>query len=335
MRQHHDIPRGTLHRLTIQSEILQDNLLGDPSAREVVVYTPHGHSGQDLPLLVDFAAYTSSGLAHIGWKNFGENLPERLDRLIENGALAPVVVAFPDCFTRLGGNQFIDSAAMGPWATFVTTELLEAVESKFNCGGQGRRGCFGKSSGGYGAMVHGMLHADVWSAVACHSGDMAFEICYLPEFPSALRAIQRAGSIESFVEGFLSGPKYPGSSLHDLMTFAMAATYDPAPEFYAGIRLPVDPHTCELIPELWQNWLRWDPVHLVEKHAEDLKSLKALWLECGDVDQYNLLYGARRLHAKLRAAGVDHIYQEFEGNHSSIDYRLDESLPHLVKALGQ
>lgn len=334
MRSKHDIPAGTLHQLAIQSKILQDNFLGDPSARDVVVYTPHGHTGDGLPLLVDFAAYTSSGLAHIGWKNFGENLPERLDRLIAEGTLPPVVVAFPDCFTRLGGNQFIDSLAMGPWATYVTTELLDTIEGRFGCGGAGRRGCFGKSSGGYGAMVHGMLHADTWSAVACLSGDMAFDLCYQPAFPSALRAIQRAGSIENFIEGFLTGPKYPGSALHDLMTFAMAATYDPAPGHYCGVRLPVDLETCELIPDLWQNWLRWDPVQMVEQHQEPLKSLKCLWLECGTLDQYNLLYGARQLHRKLDDLGVSHIYREFEDNHSSLDYRLDNCLPEMAKALG-
>jgi hypothetical protein len=27
----------------------------------------------------------------------------------------PPVVAFPDCFTRLGGNQYINSASIGAW----------------------------------------------------------------------------------------------------------------------------------------------------------------------------------------------------------------------------
>src|SRR5271165_1335481 len=32
--------------------------------------------------------------------------------------MPPVVVAFPDCFTRLGGNQYINSASMGAWEDF-------------------------------------------------------------------------------------------------------------------------------------------------------------------------------------------------------------------------
>ena len=95
----------------------------------------------------------------------------------------------------------------------------------------------------------------------------------------------------------------------------------------------VDLDTCEIIEERWNAWLRWDPVHIVDDHIDALRSLKGLWIECGDVDQYNLVYGARRLHAKLEAAGVEHVYQEFNDNHSSIDYRLDTSLPILFQAL--
>ncbi|WP_420337547.1 alpha/beta hydrolase [Roseibium sp.] len=335
MRARHDIPAGTLHRISVTSEILTQNRLGDPATREVVVYVPNGHDGTGLPLLVDIVGYTSGGPAHANWKNFGENVPERLDRLIHDGALPPVVVAFPDCFTRLGGNQYIDSTAMGPWATWLTTDMLQAVEGQFGCGGNGKRGLFGKSSGGYGAIVHAMKQADVWSAAACHSGDMAFELCYLPEMPSALRAIQKHGSIEAFVRWFEAGPKYPGGALHDLMTFAMAATYDPdpSPDTFCGIRLPVDLETCEIIKDRWNAWLSWDPVQMVEAHTDALKSMKGLWIDCGYIDQYNLVYGARRLKRKLEAAGVDHVYEEFNDTHSSIDYRMDESLPFLANAL--
>ena len=55
--------------------------------------------------------------------------------------------------------------------------------------------------------------------------------------------------------------------------------------------------------------------------------------DCGDVDQYNLVYGARRMHKRLDAMGVPHVYEEFPDNHSSVDYRMDVSLPILAKAL--
>lgn len=327
-------PAGTLHRLMLDSRLLRDNRQGDPTQREVHVYVPAGHDGADLPLLVDIVGYTAGGPAHTNWKNFGENLPERLDRLIDSGALPPVVVAFPDCFTRLGGNQYINSAALGPWMDVLCTEVVPLVEGHFGCGGAGRRGIFGKSSGGYGAMAHALLRPDVWAAAACHSGDMGFELCYLPDMPGLLRALDRhGGSIERFMNAFETARKADGKDIHNLMILCMAATYDPDPSQFLGIRLPVSPDTCEIIPERWANWLEWDPLNLLEKHAEALRSLKALYIDCGDRDQYNLVYGARRLHRRLETLGIAHRYEEFPDDHSSVDYRMDESLPFLVRAL--
>ncbi|HET8726011.1 MAG TPA: alpha/beta hydrolase-fold protein [Alphaproteobacteria bacterium] len=334
MLKHRTAPRGTLHRLTLDSTLLKAGLLGDPTARDVHVYVPAGQDGQGLPLLVDLVGFTGGGPSHTNWKNFGENVPERLDRLIAEG-MPPVVVAFPDCFTRLGGNQYINSSAMGPWENFLIDEMLPFIEGRFGCGGAGRRGVFGKSSGGYGAIIHAMRRADVWAAAACHSGDMAFELCYLPDMPATLRALAKhGGSVEKFLAAFEANPKPSGDDIHALMGLAMAATYDPDPTQHLGIRLPVDPDTCELIEERWANWLAWDPVRIVDAHAGDLKRLKALYIDCGDVDQYNLVYGARRLHRALDRLRVKHRYEEFQDNHSGIDYRMDTSLPYLVTALG-
>ena len=332
------MPQGNVHIIRINSDSLKGNLLGDPHVRDVAVYVPHGHDGAGLPLLVDLVGYTGSGLSHINWKSFGENVPQRLDRLFASGEMDPAVVAFPDCFTRLGGNQYINSAAMGDWEDFLIAEMLPALEAQFKCGGAGRRGVFGKSSGGYGSIVHAMRRPDVWSAAACHSGDMAFEICYLPDMPLVLRALaKKGGSIEKFLNDFEAGPKWDGKDIHVLMVLAMAATYDPDPDAYMGIQLPVDPETCDVIDARWQEWLKWDPVLMADDAdvIANLKTLKGFWLDCGTVDQYNLLYGARRMHRKLEKSRVKHVYEEFDDNHSSIDYRMDKSLPFLVRALSE
>lgn len=334
MRSDRQAPRGTIQTLVLESALLQGNLLGDPTEREIGVYLPAGHNGQGLPLLVDLVGFTAGGPAHLNWKNFGENVPERLDRLIAAGDMPPVVVAFPDCFTRLGGNQYINSAAMGPWEDILLQEVVPLVEQRFGCGGAGRRGVFGKSSGGYGAITHALRHNDFWAAAACHSGDMGFELCYLLEMPATLRALDKKdGSVEKFITDFEAGPKWPGSDLHILMQLAMCATYDPDPAAFCGVRLPVDQETCEVIPERWANWRQWDPVVMAETRAESLKRLKGLWIDCGNRDQYNLVYGARRLHRLLEVRDVPHVYEEFPDDHTAVDYRMDRSLPFLAKAL--
>ncbi len=334
MRSDPAIPAGTIRTFHLDGATLRGNMLGDPTLRRIDVYLPPGHDGRGLPLLFDLVGFTSGGPAHAAWRGFGENVPERADRLIATGAMPPVVIAFPDCFTRLGGNQYVNSIAMGAWADFLTLEAVPFIEAQLGCGGPGRRGVFGKSSGGYGALIHAMTCGDVWSAAACHSGDMAFELCYLPEMPALLRALApHGGSPEAFIRAFEAKRKKDGAQLHALMTLAMAATYDPDPAAPFGIRLPVDPHTCELIEDRWSQWLAWDPVRIVDTHADNLRALKALYIDCGDADQYNLVYGARRLHRALERLDIPHRYEEFPDNHSSTDYRMDESLPFLAQAL--
>jgi len=334
MRKDTNTPTGTVHRLTLESSVLKGNLLGDPIERTIDVYVPAGHDGRGLPLLVDLVGFTAGGPAHTNWKNFGENLPERLDRLIGSGAMPPVVAALPDCFTKLGGNQYINSAAMGRWDDFLLTECVPLVEGKFGCGGASKRGCFGKSSGGYGSIVHAMLHPDFWSATASHSGDMGFELVYLPDVPKLLRALAKhGGSIQKWMEAFYAAPKVKDSDVHDLMTLAMSASYDPDPTAYLGLRLPVTMDNCEIIPERWANFRKWDPCVMVEERGAGLKQLKAVYIDCGEIDQYNLVYGARRFHRSLERLGVKHVYEEFPDDHSSVDYRMDRSLPLLAKAL--
>jgi hypothetical protein len=121
---------GSVSQVVIESQALKSNMLGDPSVRVVDVYVPAGHAGQGLPLLVDLVGFTGSGLSHTNWVGFRENLPERLDRLIGEQRMPPVVVAFPDCFTRLGGNQYINSASLGAWEDFLLHEMLPAIEQR-------------------------------------------------------------------------------------------------------------------------------------------------------------------------------------------------------------
>lgn len=333
-----DHPAGTVHRLYIDSQALVGNRLGDTPRRIVDVYVPHGHDGAGLPLLVDLVGYTAGGPAHTAWKGFGENLPERLDRLIATGVMPPVVVAFPDCFTRLGGNQYIDSPVTGLWERFLLEEMLPQVEARFACGGTGRRGVFGKSSGGYGSLMHALRHPDIWAAAASHSGDAGFEPLYMPEFPNLLRALAECDdSIQKWFEAFEAKPKPGDKDTMVLLMLCQAATFDPDPDpnTFLGLRLPVTIDTCELIEDRWNNWLKHDPARLVEQHGAAIGRLKAFFLDCGTLDQYNILYGTRRIHQSLDRQGIEHRHEEFKDNHSSVDYRMDVSLPYLAKALSQ
>jgi hypothetical protein len=117
------------------------------------------------------------------------------------------------------------------------------------------------------------------------------------------------------------------------MNLCMAATYDPDLEAPNGFRVPFHLETGALLNERWRIWLRHDPVTLVKRYAGNLRRLAGVYVDCGWRDQYHIHYGCRQLSRALEQAGVTHRYEEFDDDHSDIDYRMDTSLPFLYRAL--
>ena len=114
----------------------------------------------------------------------------------------------------------------------------------------------------------------------------------------------------------------------------MAAAYSPHPEAPLGIDLPCDLETGAFQEDVWARWLEHDPMRLVERHADALRSLRLLYLDCGTRDEWHLHLGARLFARRLSALGIVHEHQEFDDGHMNVSYRYDVSLPKLAAALG-
>ena len=73
---------------------------------------------------------------------------------------------------------------------------------------------------------------------------------------------------------------------HAIMNLCMAATYDPDPRAPLGFRIPFNAEFGEAIAERWRNWRRHDPIKLIAKYRDNLKSLRGIYIDCGWCDQY-------------------------------------------------
>ena len=135
------------------------------------------------------------------------------------------------------------------------------------------RGIQGKSSGGYGSMITPLLRPDLFGGLATHAGDALFEVCYARDFAPAARALRDAydGSFDAFWEDFRSGRPVLSSPYDELLvnTYAMCAAYSSNDD--GTVDLPFDLETGEIVDEVWQRWLRFDPVLLAREpeHAGD------------------------------------------------------------------
>jgi hypothetical protein len=361
--------RGRFEEHTVRSRVLEGNPLGDPHERPLWVYLPPGvgdDPGRRYPSIYVIQGYT--GQVDMWWNRTAlrPTVPELVDELfagpaegsgrrgpgnpegvprsdkeaLQGGAPVrrvppPAIVVFVDCWTSLGGSQFLNSPGTGRYLDYLCDEVVAFVDERFpTLAAREHRGIAGKSSGGYGAMVAPMLRPDVFGALASHAGDALFEHCYLPDMAKAARALRDHydGSFERFFEDFWSRPamsKEPDGVL--LGIWAMAACYSAEPD--GTVTLPFDPATGRLQDEVWARWLALDPVRMAAGHADQLRALRGIYLDAGRRDQFWLDLGAAAFSAELDALGIDHVFELFDATHSAIEYRYPGGLAFLAERL--
>lgn len=330
--------RGRIEVLTVDSRALADNPLGDPARRAFPVYLPPGYSEEPrrhYPALYALAGFGSSGWSFLNHAAWTANLPERLDRAIGEGRAPPCLLVMPDCMTRYGGSQYLDSPALGRYQTHLCEEVVAAVETTFRAVPKREaRGVLGTSSGGFGALRAVMDRPEVFGACASHAGDCYFELSLRADVPRFILTLERAGGLDKFLTRFFASEKRSSDDHVSMFLIAAGCAYAPdrrLPPPHAIF--PFDLSTGELDRELWALWEEHDPVHRVAAHAEALRGLRCLHLDAGLRDEWHLQLGARVLADRLRRAGVRFEHEEFDDGHRGIGYRYEVSLPRIAKAI--
>jgi enterochelin esterase family protein len=331
--------RGRVQTLRFVSEKLRGNALGDPFERDLHVYLPEGYDGgaERYPVIYLLAGFTGSGASMLNWSAWQENLPDKLDRLIRNHAMPRCIAVFPDCFTRLGGSQYVNSAAMGRYEDYLCEELVPLVDEKFRTLGAKGRGIAGKSSGGYGALWLCLQRPGLFAAAGCHSGDCAFELSEQRHFAPAALALEQRGGMAAFWRVLREGYRPTGQDIDLMQVLADAAAFSPAPTPAEpwGFSLPFDTDTALTRPEILAHWREFDPLVVAAVRPEGLRRLSLLYLDVGRSDEYLLQFGARLLCRELHRLGIAYRYEEFDGGHRNTAHRYDISLPALSAALTQ
>lgn len=329
---------GRIERHTFASAVLRDNPLGDPADRDLWVYLPPGYDDGDgrYPSVYVIQGYTGQVRMWANRTAWRPTFPEAADELFATGQAPPCVLVFVDAWTRYGGSQFVDSPGTGKYHTYLCDEVVPWVDARYRTlAERDHRGIAGKSSGGFGAMITAMLRPDLFGGFATHAGDALYEACYLPEFPDAARALRDRydGSFDRFWEDFWSRPAMSRPDDAVLVTaWGVAACFSADDD--GTVRLPFDVATGRLVDDVWQRWLDWDPVRMAPRHADALRSQRAIWIDAGKRDDWYLDLGAEAFRRELDALGVgDYRFELFDATHAGIDYRYPLSLSYLAQRL--
>jgi enterochelin esterase-like enzyme len=329
---------GTVEWHRHESLLLKGNPWGDPTERDLPVYRPPSGETAGRPLLVFLDGYSGWGGARFQrGKYLEDTLVGRLDRLIRTGAAAEAVMIAPDCLTTLGGSQYLNSTATGRYEDYVVEEIVPWVQQRYHTG---PTAVFGTSSGGFGALVLGLRHPELFRALGSNAGDAYFEYCYPPDFPVAFREIRKAGGPEAFLRGVfertMPGFSPANPAARTLSTVAYASCYSPIEGAPGRFDLPFDLDTGAMRPDVWARWLAWDPVRMLEtpKYAEAAKRLAYLYVDGGLRDEFGLDVSARILATAARRQGANVDFEEFDGGHFDKGPRYDVMIPRLLSSLG-
>jgi enterochelin esterase family protein len=115
----------------------------------------------------------------------------------------------------------------------------------------------------------------------------------------------------------------------------MSSCYSPNPKNLKtkgyGFDIPIDLTTGELRKDIFNKWMRHDPVNLVEKYKKNLKKLKLIFLDAGKSDEFALNVGARIFSERLTDNGIKHFHEEFNGGHFNIQFRYDRTFEMISK----
>ena len=262
-------------------------------------------------------------------------VPELFAAVLADASTPPGLVVYVDAFTALGGSQYVNSPGTGDYLTYLCDDVIPYVDQHYRTiADREHRAITGKSSGGYGAMTGPMRRPDVFSALASHCGDALFEVCYQPEFAHVARALRDHydGSYERFWHEFGARPAFTEPDDEALVnTWCMAACYSTDQD--GTVRLPFDTATARLDDGVWQRWLANDPVRMAADHADALGSMRGIWLDSGDRDEYHLDLAAQAFADELDRLGVRYELQLHHAGHRAVEYRYPTALRWLLEVL--
>src|SRR5512139_150639 len=332
---------GRLDEHVIESDLLRDNPLGDPHERPLWVYVPPGYDASDerYPAVYVIQGYTG----HVAmWANrtaYRQPFVETADAVFASGEAPPCVLVYVDAWTAYGGSQFVDSPGTGRYHSYLCDEVVPWVDGRYRTiADPASRAISGKSSGGFGAMITPMLRPDLFGALATHAGDSLYELSYLPEFGKVVRFLRAYdGDIFRWWDDFRSRTAFTKEGDSELLitlgcTAAFSAGDDGTPV------LPFDPRSGAVREAEWARWLAWDPVRMVDRYAEAVRGLRAVWIDAGTRDEWFLDLGAQAFRDAIARVGLpdDRVaFELFDATHMGIDYRYPLALAWLAHRLAR
>ena len=304
---------GRIVRERVHGVSLEKNVAGESADRWVSVYLPPGYDrspDKNYPVL--YLLHGIGDTDEIWTERPGPyaNIQGLMNRGIADARFGAMIVVMPDERTAWGGSFYTNSAVTGNWEDFTAKELVAAIDSKYRTlASAAGRGIGGHSMGGHGAIKLGMKYPEVFSvvygmnpAVLDWSGDLSIAN---PAFVSVLTMTTR--------DEVLKGGLYP------IGITCVAQAFSPNPKrppFY--VDLPFAPTGGKLQPAepAFSRWEDNFPTNMAKRYRTNLQKLRGLRFDTAWEDEFtHIPPTTRRLALTLTHLGVEHVFEEYNGDH--------------------
>ncbi len=156
-----EVKTGEVKTITINSENVADNLIGQSGERTIYAYLPPAYSedGKALPVVYFLHGYDDSS------QSFADRTKLELDKAFGEKENQFIVVVL-DGNIKTGGSFYVNSPVSGKWEDFVVNDVVNYIDTNFNTIADcNSRSIMGYSMGGYGAINIALKHPDVFSSV--------------------------------------------------------------------------------------------------------------------------------------------------------------------------
>ena len=298
---------GRFEHITVYSQSLEGNLLGDSPTRSVSVYLPWQYDsipGSRFSVVYLLHGYTFTNLSFIS--NF--NLKANFDSFFNQNCIQPMIIVIPNNHNFYQGSWYTNSPITGGWEDFVTQDLVEYIDNNYRTSAfREGRGISGHSMGGYGAMMLAMKHPEIYSAV--YSLSAAFLVLEDVVLGTMFFGLNQAACTNDSIQ-------FSGLPWEARVMIAAGAAFSPNANphpFYCD--LPAD---CggNIIDSTWQKWLEHDPYSLIDTYKNNLLQYvgRRIRFDCGWYDTY--LYDANcEFDTALSENNIPHDFFDYDGDH--------------------
>ena len=317
------------------SRLLRANPWGDPAHRDLWVWAPpgHGRAGDArLPAVLVLPDFGDTAEGLLARRLDAPGLHTRFDHLLAATDCPPFLAVLPDALSTVGGTQYVDSAGIGAYASWLATEVLPFIDGRFRT--SGRWAVLGVGSGGFGALHLAMAFPGRFAAVGAIAPELGFGGAR-SALAAAIGPIAAAGGPRAFLDAWWAADEAPAAPLDALRLLCRAAAFGdgtPEDDGFPG-RLPADPRTGALRPEVLAAWARFDlPARLGAPAARAaLCALDALLLVGRAAAGPDA--ALRRFAAQAAAAGAPVTFASGAGVPPDPPAQLAAQVPALVAAL--